>query len=407
MKLEKFDYHLLPERIALHPLDKRDESRLIAYQAGDITHHKFWEISSLLPDHSLLFFNDTKVIPARIMATKTSGASIEILLLNPVAPSAIVSEVMTSKAECTWQCMIGNKKKWSSEILMLSLNLGSSRVMLSIELINSSKNHVRFSWDNPGFTFAEIVESTGQVPLPPYLNRQPIVDDKHRYQTVYSKYEGAVAAPTAGLHITENIIEELEASGHAIDYLTLHVGAGTFQPIKTEDIEDHDMHEEQIVISKHNIESILKCQNRIIPVGTTSMRSLESLYWYGVQLLRDKRSAFRISKELPYETRFKNMPSIQLALETVLFKMSEDSVDTISGGSSIYIYPGYQFQVCHGLITNFHQPKSSLILLVAALIGEDWKRVYQEALDQKYRFLSYGDSSLLLPTIDQSRSSSS
>lgn len=397
MKLEEFDYDLPSERIALHPLSQRDQSRLIVYQSGRISHHNFSGISRLLPEKSLLFFNDTKVIPARILASKPSGAKIEIFLLSPASPSTVISEVMETKGECTWQCMIGNKKKWRSEILSLHLKLDEVEVVLSMELINPDENYVRFTWNNSRFSFAEVVESTGQVPLPPYLNRNPIKEDKHRYQTVYSKADGAVAAPTAGLHITENIIKELNSVGHTIEHLTLHVGAGTFQPIKTEFIVDHKMHQEQIVISKQNIESIINHKNHIIPVGTTSMRSLESLYWYGVQLLNDKSSVFKISRELPYKTKFKNLPSVNTVLETILNRMNKDGVDTIIGDTGIYIYPGYQFQLCHGLITNFHQPKSSLILLIAALIGDDWKRIYREAIDKNYRFLSYGDSSLLLP----------
>ncbi len=397
MKLEEFNYDLPSGRIALHPLPQRDQSRLIVYRAGQISHHNFTEISELLPEKSLLFFNDTKVIPARIVASRPTGGKIEIFLLNPVSPSTVISKVMETKNECAWHCLIGNKKKWRSEILFLQVELGSKEVNLRLELINYADNHVRFSWDDSLYSFAEIVEATGQVPLPPYLNRKPVNEDKHWYQTVYSKAEGAVAAPTAGLHITENIIKELKSANHAIDHLTLHVGAGTFQPVKSEFVTDHKMHQEQIVISKQNIEAIVNQKNHIIPVGTTSMRSLESMYWHGVQLLNDKSSAFKISKELPYKTGFENLPSIDKALEAILNRMNQDGVDTIIGDTGIYIYPGYKFQLCHGLITNFHQPKSSLILLIAAFIGNDWRRIYEDALASDYRFLSYGDSSLLLP----------
>ncbi len=381
----------------MHPLAQRDQSQLIKYQSEQITHHKFTELSELLPHNSLLFLNDTKVIPARILASKVSGAKIEILLLHPVHPSTVISQVMEVNTECTWQCMIGNKKKWRSDVLSIKLRIRDSEITIRLELINLDKNYVRFSWENERISFNEIIDSIGQVPLPPYLNRQPIDADKERYQTVYSKADGAVAAPTAGLHLTQPIIEHLKTGGHAIDYLTLHVGAGTFQPIKTELIANHQMHEEQVIISKHNIEQTIRHKGPIIPVGTTSMRTLESLYWYGVKLLQDTKAVFEISKELPYETGFDNLPSIKLALDAVLSKMSEDGTDTLVGNTGIYIYPGYQFQICKGLITNFHQPKSSLILLIAALIGENWRKLYKEALDKEYRFLSYGDSSLLIP----------
>ena len=307
-----------------------------------------------------------------------------------------MSEAMETTKDCTWECMIGNKKRWKTGSLIQTVTINDSQINLKLGLVDPVKNHVRFSWDNVNITFAHILEASGSVPLPPYLNRKPDSADKTRYQTIYSKWDGAVAAPTAGLHFTQLVMEQLKDHGVAMDYLTLHVGAGTFLPVTQEDITLHNMHYEEVVIDKSVLVSLVNTTGPIIPVGTTSLRTLESLYWYGVQLTNDPNCTFNISSSM-YDGNVNKLPSRRESLEAVLQKTSEDESEQLVGRTGIFIYPGYKFQMCDGLITNFHQPKSSLIMLVAAMIGDDWKNVYQTALQEDYRFLSYGDSSLLLP----------
>lgn len=383
LKLDDFLFELPQSRIAKHPTKERADSKLLFYDQGNISHHKFKNIESLIPDHSLLVFNNTKVIPARIILHKDSGARIEIFLLDPLLPSNVHEEVMNAKNECTWKCMIGNAKKWKAGT---SLNLES----LSLEAIRTGDNEVTFKWKS-NHTFSDLLAEIGKIPLPPYIDRELEDTDTERYQTVYSKMKGAVAAPTAGLHFTDEIIDGIGKRGIETDYLTLHVSAGTFQPIKSENIADHAMHNEQIWISKQNIENLLRAK-KVIAVGTTSMRTLESLYWYGVKLANNQ-SDFFIDKNDPY--KYQSIDKTK-ALEAVLSQMTTSNVDKIGGQTEIFIYPGYQFQICDGLITNYHLPGSTLILLVASFIGEDWRKVYNEALKKDYRFLSYGDSSLLL-----------
>lgn len=395
LNLSDYTYQLPDDRIAKHPLRERDSSKLLVLNNGDIAHKQFKDIAGIIPANSTLFFNNTKVIPARIYLNKDTGASIEIFLLNPIAPSHIMSIVMEEKRSVTWHCMVGNYKKWKAEALKTTLDLNGTKVNLSATIIDREKRSIRFEWDNPEISFAEIVEGAGQVPLPPYLNRAPEAEDKPRYQTVYSQIDGAVAAPTAGLHFTDQVLETLNLRNIKQDFLTLHVSAGTFQPIKTENVLEHPMHSEQIVATKENIENILKATEKIIPVGTTSMRSLESLFWFGARLINGNDD-FSIEKLEPYQGN--NIPSRNDAFQAILNWMEKNGLSQIVGKTEIFIVPGYQFRVCDGLITNFHQPGSTLMLLVAALIGDDWKKVYQEALSNGYRFLSYGDSSLLLPS---------
>lgn len=388
MNLQDFTYHLPDERIARHPLEERDASKLLHYNQGRIDHLIFNQIPDLLPPKSLLVFNDTKVIPARLILNKDTGARIEIFLLEPVKPSNVHEQVMSSTGTTTWKVMIGNSKKWK-EGTELTLSLSND----SFTATRDSHDTVTFSWNNP-VTFSEILLKIGQIPLPPYLGRSATEEDIPRYQTVYSKNEGAVAAPTAGLHFTESVLQNIATRGIAKDFLTLHVSAGTFQPIKAETIEEHPMHREQVHVSKKNIENLL-AHDTIIPVGTTSMRTLESLYWFGQLLEENPTAEFFIKKETAYT--FSSPISLEKSLNNILTLMNQTNQTSIIGQTEIFIYPGYQFRVCRGLITNFHQPGSTLILLVAALIGSDWKTIYQEALDRDYRFLSYGDSSLLIP----------
>lgn len=384
LKLEDFLFQLPEDRIAKHPPKERADSKLLYYNKGNISHHEFRNIDSLLPDQSLLVFNDTRVIPARIVMYKDSGARIEIFLLEPLQPSKVHEEVMNTASECTWRCMIGNARKWKFNT---SLNLPT----LSLQAIRTGEDEVTFKW-NTEWTFSDLLTEIGKIPLPPYIDREVEEEDQERYQTVYSKMKGAVAAPTAGLHFTNDIIDKIKKQGVKTDYLTLHVSAGTFQPIKSQNIAEHPMHNEQIWISKKNVENLLQAK-KVIAVGTTSMRTMESLYWFGVKLLSGE-SDFIISKNDAYT--FKSVDRSE-ALEAVLHYMNDKNLDRVGGQTEIFIYPGYQFQLCEGLVTNYHLPGSTLILLVASFIGEDWRNVYQSALDNDYRFLSYGDSSLLLP----------
>jgi S-adenosylmethionine:tRNA ribosyltransferase-isomerase len=390
MKLltENFQYHLPTEKIALHPLKERDESKLLVSKDGSIHHFNFKQLSACLPENTFLFFNNTKVIPARLHFKKETGAQIEIFLLNPIEPSSLLIEAMSSMRTCTWHCTIGNLKKWPSD---KALTIEGNGFAIEASLIDQSEGSVQFTW-NPDISFAELLELAGETPLPPYLKRKAEAADKTRYQTVYSKFEGAVAAPTAGLHFTDQVFHDLEKRSIGHDFLTLHVSAGTFQPIKAENANEHVMHQEQIIVTRKNLENLLK-EKFIIPVGTTSMRTLESLYWYGARLLKNSNASFKVEQDDPY--KMENAPDKQASFEAIIKLMNEKGVEQLIGETSIFIKPGYDFKVCDALITNFHQPGSTLILLVAAFTGEHWKKIYNEALENNYRFLSFGDSSLL------------
>ncbi len=386
--LKDYQYNLPQGKIAKYPLKERSASRLLHYQQGKIKHHKFREIIHFIPADSVLVFNDTKVIPARLVFQKDTGAHIEILLLDPVDPSPLHEETLNAKGVCQWKCMIGNAKKWpTGSSLTLFIKQG-----VLIEAIRKENQEVMFRWP-PTHTFSEMLQLIGKVPLPPYLKREMTEEDKPRYQTVYSKFEGAVAAPTAGLHFSDNILNQLKARGVKTEYLTLHVSSGTFLPMKT-GVEEHPMHNEQVVVTRALIENILNHKS-IIPVGTTSMRTLESLYWFGVKLAMGDEK-FHITKMMPYYSNKKEI-SREESLKNILSLMDEKGLSRLMGSTEIFIFPGYDFKICEGLITNFHLPSSTLILLVAAFVGKDWKKIYQEALDNDYRFLSYGDSSLLIP----------
>lgn len=390
LDINDYTYVLPADRIARYPLSRRDESRLLIYRGGEIAHDQFKSIAGYLPPESMLFFNDTKVIPARLYFSKETGAVIEIFLLHPVSPSTLLVEAMEAERTCTWVCTIGNLKRWHEGT---PLTRQVNDTTLEVTLLNKVDGLVRFTW-NTGRTFAEIVSMCGETPLPPYLNRNPEESDRERYQTVYSHHEGAVAAPTAGLHFSPDVFRLLEQKNIMTNFLTLHVSAGTFRPIKVLNAAEHPMHNEQVVVTRDNIKHLLS-DKVVIPVGTTSVRTIESLYWYGVKLLHDPDAAFMVDQHDPY--RQEELPSKEKSLEAILAYMDNRRIHHITGETSIYILPGYTFRICRGLITNFHQPGSTLILLVAALIGEDWKKVYQSALENQYRFLSYGDSSLLLP----------
>lgn len=394
VKLSDYQYDLPDERIAKFPLSKRDDSKLLHFEEGNIKHLQFTDLPALIPSESLLVFNNTKVIPARIFFYKPSGAKIEIFLLKPLSPTSVINEIMLSEGPVTWETMIGNAKKWKDdEILKGELIIDGQKIILEAQLINREKRHVAFTW-NIQKPFCSIIDACGEVPLPPYLNRAAVEEDKPRYQTVYSQKEGAVAAPTAGLHFTPEILDQLQQHKIQLDYLTLHVSAGTFQPIKEEMVDQHPMHSEQVIITQENIRNFISNHSNIIAVGTTSMRSLESLYWYGVKLIKEKDKLFFIPKLYPYQDH-QIYPTAKESFMAILSYMEEYDLKEITGSTEIFIMPGYTFKVCNGLITNFHQPGSTLILLVAAFTKGAWKKIYDEALTNDYRFLSYGDSSLL------------
>lgn len=402
LHLEAYDYNLPQERIARFPLEQRDHAKLLYYKEGIIQDQVFYNLSDLLPANSRLFFNNTKVIPARLFFQKPGtsqgpGATIEIFLLNPLQPSTLIGEAMTARESCSWHCMIGNQKRWKdSQVLERSLTLEGQELRLKAVLEDRAQRRVRFVWEDPIVHFVDLVEAAGQVPLPPYLNREATEEDRPRYQTVYSEKEGAVAAPTAGLHFTPEVMQQLQKRSIQQHYLTLHVSAGTFQPIKSEDIRNHPMHSEQVLVSRENVMALLRGEGPVIAVGTTSLRSLESLYWYGVMLLEDPGASFKVPKliaEQKKDMRF----SLKESMEAVLDFMDRHQLQQLMGETEIFIFPGYRFRVIEGLVTNFHMPKSTLILLIAALMGDNWRLVYEHALQNDYRFLSYGDSSLLLP----------
>lgn len=389
--IKDYSYELPQERIALYPLPERDQSKLLVYRAGAIEHSKFTKLSSFLPAKSTLFFNNTRVIPARLHFQKETGATIELFLLSPVWPGTLVQQAMESKQSNRWVCTIGNLKRWPDGT---QLTKSIHQVSISATLIDREAGIVEFHWTPAELSFAEIISQTGLTPLPPYLKRQAEESDRLRYQTVYSNHEGAVAAPTAGLHFTDRILEELKSKEHKIEFLTLHVSAGTFQPVKVENAFEHPMHCEQVIVTSQNIMELVSA-NPTIAVGTTSLRTLESLYWYGVKLINDPSLAFEITQFDPYQ--LPSRISKLKALEAIQKKMEIENLESITGETSIMIMPGYDFKVADALITNFHQPGSTLMLLVAAFVGSDWKDIYNEALKNDYRFLSYGDSSLLFP----------
>lgn len=395
---DDFLYELPEGKIATHPLEQRDASKLLVYRQSDIQHKHFHQLAEFLPANTHLVFNDTKVIPARVFFRKKTGAVIEIFLLHPEAPSRIISRAMTQTHYGVWSVMIGNLRKWKDgDVLERELEVKDKKVIVRASLEDREKKLVRFEWDNAEVRFVDLIEAAGEVPLPPYMNRKPAEEDKPRYQTVYSQKEGAVAAPTAGLHFTNQVLEEMQTKGISTDYLTLHVSAGTFQPIKEKNVIEHPMHSEQLEVSRKNVEQFTDPDKKIVAVGTTSMRTMESLYWFGVKLLKGEDRTFRIEKLMPYGFEEEELPSRTESMRAILDYMDTEGKQELLGETEIFIFPGYKFRMCGGLITNFHQPGSTLVLLIAAFIGEDWRKIYQTALEKDYRFLSYGDSSLLLP----------
>ncbi|MBR5323357.1 MAG: S-adenosylmethionine:tRNA ribosyltransferase-isomerase [Muribaculaceae bacterium] len=398
ISMESYDYPLPDERIAKFPLPQRDTSKLLLYKGGEITEDKFNTLSSHLPQNSLLVFNNTRVIQARLHFQKESGASIEIFCLEPSSPADYALSFQSNES-CVWDCLVGNSKKWKEGKLTREVEVDGANVKFSAERITTgSPQQIRFSWDNTSVTFARLLDAVGELPIPPYLNREAEESDKTTYQTVYSKIEGSVAAPTAGLHFTPEVFASLSKEGVETAEVTLHVGAGTFRPVKSETIGGHDMHTELISVPLEVIEKIANTTRTVIAVGTTSVRTLESLYHIGAALGREPENpqSLKVSQWQPYDC-----PSDitrQEAFRNIAEYLKRNNLTHLVTSTQIIIVPSYQFKVVDGIITNFHQPKSTLLLLVSAYIGggEKWREIYDYALANNFRFLSYGDSSLLM-----------
>ncbi len=390
--ISDYDYALEDAKIAKYPLAERSSSKLLYYKAGNIEHAKFKDLPQLLPNNSMLVFNNTKVIEARLNFKKETGSEIEVFLLNP-ANQENASVVLSSTKGSVWHCMIGNKKRWKQDDV---LKLTGNNCSITAHWKDRENNLVHFEYDLP-YTLLQTIHELGSLPIPPYLNRPTEELDITRYQTTFAQYNGSVAAPTAALHFDKEMYDALNEKGIKCEYLTLHVGAGTFKPVSAENAIDHEMHEEYIVFNKSFIRSLLNHVGPIIAVGTTSLRSLESLYWFGVKIiLQDEPvSSFHIEQYFPYSIG-KNTITTHESLSAILHWMDKNGLETLEGTSSIYIIPGYKPKMVNGIVTNFHQPQSTLLLLISALVGNDWKKIYDSALANDYRFLSYGDSSLLL-----------
>lgn len=398
ISIEDYNYSLPDERIAKFPLPKRDESKLLLYRDGKVSESVFKHITDYLPEGSLMVFNNTRVIQARLLFQRATGAQIEVFCLDPAAPHDY--ELIFQQTEaCNWICLIGNAKKWKEPVLSREITVADQTVRLSAEKVQSyGETHlVRFSWDG-GFSFAEVLDAAGELPIPPYLHRKTEESDLKTYQTVYSKIKGSVAAPTAGLHFTPEVLADLDAKGFGREELTLHVGAGTFKPVKSETIEGHEMHTEYISVRRSTIERVMQNFGKIIAVGTTSVRTLESLYYIGVTLAThpDATSEELVVRQwMPYEDANNRLTPTE-ALQNILDYLDKHQLNTLITATQIIIAPGYEFKVVKGIVTNFHQPKSTLLLLISAFVKGDWKNIYDYALGHDFRFLSYGDSSLLL-----------
>ena len=398
IRIEEFNYPLPDERIAKFPLTKRDESKLLVYRNGKIDEAVFKQLFDYLLQGSMLVYNNTRVIQARMLFQKETGAQIEVFCLEPVIPHDYAL-VFQQTESCSWLCLVGNLKKWKEGALHKTIRMDDKEVVLSAERIKTTGDShlVRFSWNNPQVTFAELLDAAGILPIPPYLHRETRESDLQTYQTVYSKIKGSVAAPTAGLHFTSEVLAGLDAKGFTREEVTLHVGAGTFKPVKSEVIGDHEMHTEFISVRRSAIENIRTNLGRIIAVGTTSVRTLESLYYMGRTLVNNPDATSEelvVTQWTPYHDT--EEVTAHEALTALLDYLDRNQTDTLLSATQIMIAPGYEFKIVKGIITNFHQPKSTLLLLISAFVNGNWKSIYNYALDNDFRFLSYGDSSLLL-----------
>lgn len=399
IKISDFDYPLPDERIAKFPLPVRDQSKLLVYRHGEVSQDVFTSLPSYLPSGSLMIFNNTKVIQARLHFRKETGALIEVFCLEPIQPNDYVLSFQQTR-KCSWLCMIGNLKKWKEGSLSREIEIKGKTVLLTATRgeCRGTSHWIDFEWNNDSFTFADILEIVGELPIPPYLNRETQESDKETYQTVYSKIKGSVAAPTAGLHFTERVLNSLKEKDIDLEELTLHVGAGTFKPVKSEEIEGHEMHTEYISVHKQTIEKLIAHHGEAIAVGTTSVRTLESLYYIGLILSQNPDASeeeLHVKQWTPYENKIE-MSTVE-SLQHILNYLNRHEMETLDTSTQIIIAPGYQYNIVKAMVTNFHQPKSTLLLLVSAFVKGDWRAIYNYALANSFRFLSYGDSSLLIP----------
>ncbi len=402
IRISEFNYPLPDERIAKFPLPVRDQSKLLLYRHGEVTEDIFTSLPDYLPANSLIIFNNTKVIQARLHFHKETGALIEVFCLEPVQPNDYALNFQQTE-HAAWLCMIGNLKKWKEGALKREITVKGKPLTLTAErgACHGTSHWVDFRWNNPEITFADILEVFGELPIPPYLNRETQESDKETYQTVYSKIKGSVAAPTAGLHFTPRVLDALREKGVALEELTLHVGAGTFKPVKSEEIEGHEMHTEYISVNRSTLEKLVAHEGKAIAVGTTSVRTLESLYHIGVTLLHNPNATeedLHVKQWQPYETALETAatPAVD-ALQAIIAYLDRHHMETLHSSTQIIIAPGYEYRIVKAMVTNFHQPQSTLLLLVSAFLHGDWRKIYDYALAHDFRFLSYGDSSLLIP----------
>lgn len=394
IRIADYNYPLADDRIAKYPLPERDSSKLLIYRDGSVSESVFRELPSLLPEGAIMVFNDTKVVPARLFFRRESGAHIEIFCLEPVDPVEYNTS-FASVESCSWKCVIGNSKRWKGDLLSYDCPEGSELegMHLTAELLSREDRTgtVRFSWKG-GEPFSKVLELCGRVPIPPYLGRETEAVDKDRYQTVYAEYRGSVAAPTAGLHFTKSVLEAIKAKGIDTETICLHVGAGTFLPVKSESIAGHPMHREPFVTSLDFLKTLRAGNRKVIAVGTTSVRTLESLYYVGVSCI-EKGSPEDVDQWAPYAREYQY--TLSEALDGIINYLQNNNLTELKVGTRIIIVPGFTFRVTDMMVTNFHQPESTLILLVSAFVGGDWRTIYDYALGHDFRFLSYGDSSLL------------
>lgn len=401
IRIEDYNYDLPDSRIAKFPLSQRDHSKLLVDDKGKIGEDKFFNLPNHIPSGALMVFNNTKVIQARLHFRKSTGALIEVFLLEPYIP-ADYERIFQQTKSCSWLCMIGNLKKWKGETLEREITIGDSVVILKAEKRekpqSSQYENVCFTWNDDTLSFSELLEAVGELPIPPYLNRETEESDKTTYQTVYSKIKGSVAAPTAGLHFSDDVLKALDSKGVERQEVTLHVGAGTFKPVKSVEIGDHDMHTEYICVKREVLESIVAHNSQVVAVGTTSVRTLESLYYMGCKIAENPdvtEGQLHVNQWEPYEKTYTLTP--QEAIKSIIGYLDKNGLTALHSSTQIIIAPGYEYKFVKQLITNFHQPQSTLLLLVSAFLKGHWREVYDYALSHDFRFLSYGDSSLLIP----------